>query len=115
MRVPTIAVTLLALATGSPALALPSLALDPPVATQHVSYTDLDLTKDGDVHLLLHRAHSAARTVCNEDAGRDLLRRANEQTCFDVAMNDAADQIERAVASAVGQDTDVKALAFVDR
>ena len=115
MRVPIIATALLVLSTGSPAFALPSLALDPPVPTQHVSFTDLDLTKDRDVRLLLHRAHSAARIVCEDDAGRDLLRRATEQTCFDVAMNDAADQIERAVANAVGQDTDGKALAFVDR
>lgn len=115
MRVPTIAATLLALSAGSPVIAMPSLALDPPVATQHVSYGDLDLTRAADVHLLLHRAHSAARFVCDDNAGRDLLRRASEQSCFDVAMNGAADQIERAVANAVGQETDTKALASLDR
>jgi len=43
-----------------------------------VSYADLDMSKAEDAEALLHRIHSAARTVCDGRAGRRPLEQMRQ-------------------------------------
>jgi UrcA family protein len=113
MRVPTIAAAILAITAASPAVALRPVPANEP-GLRHVSYADLDLATDAGVQSLFHRVHRAGRSVCESNAGPDLLRRSSEQMCFDMAMTDAASQIERAVAKAIELKAD-RALATGDQ
>ena len=102
MRFSMISAAVVALTIGSPALAVRPVPINEP-GSRHVAYMDLDLTTDSGVDSLFYRVRRAARSVCETDASRDLLRRGAEQKCFDEAITDAKTQMEGVVAVAVGR------------
>jgi UrcA family protein len=66
------------------------------VPTAHVSYSDLNLQTPAGVHALQARVRRAASTICLEPQVRELPRVAAGRNCFNTAMTNAQEDIQRA-------------------
>jgi UrcA family protein len=85
-----IAIATLALAASAfgPAAAVAADSDDTTII-QHVSYSDLDLTREAGAQTLYQRINSAAQRVCSPLNGRQLVEHMNQRGCVTSAVERA--------------------------
>ena len=72
------------------------------VAMTTVNYSDLDLSKDADVHALYVRLQNASERVCGSNRDlRDLRMKRLQSTCYQETLARAVDNVGHAAVKAV--------------
>ena len=69
-------------------------------STRTVSYADLDLASAAGAKALQTRVRSAAKSVCDVSAARDLASVAASNRCFDSAVEKAQTEMQQAITQA---------------
>jgi UrcA family protein len=87
-RIPHLALACLTLAAAGPAVA------DNAQRSVTIQYADLDLATSNGASALYGRIAGAARTVCGDDAGRNLNERRAWQTCYTQARDAAIAHVD---------------------
>lgn len=66
-----------------------------------VKYSDLDLSRPNDAHVLYRRIKQAARAVCDSYPNSDLRLLREYEMCLTNAVNDAVDQVQSVQVAAI--------------